>query len=103
MSRQQNNIKWQELLLLLNEDPDWQMKSESDRYKRITELGRELFQKEKLPGIDKIDEEKYLTLKHYGYPMAEIAKEFHVSKHTLYRWKKEKGYINKRKREEVKG
>lgn len=96
MDRQQKRRQFQELLLLLNEDPDWHLKPDTERYKKITEFGKEFFKKEKYPGIDRIDEEKYFILRKHGYRVDQIAKEFHVSKNTLYFWRKERGYTNKR-------
>lgn len=100
-TKQEKEHRWNKLLFLLNEDPVWYLKPNTELYKEITELGKEIFKKETQIGIDKIDEEKYFTLKQYGYRMEQIAQAFHVSKNTLYRWRKENGYINKRKQEAV--
>ncbi|MCA5014549.1 MULTISPECIES: hypothetical protein [unclassified Enterococcus] len=97
----QKNLKWNELLRLLDLDPDWYKKPETERYRKITTLGREIFQQGMKNNPDKIDEQKYLVLVGYGYTLNEIAKEFDVTKNTLLDWRKNKGYTKKRVMEEV--
>jgi len=100
-SQQKKKTEWMQLVRLLNEDSDWYLKPDTELYEQITTLGHELFKQKKQPGGDKIDDEKYIALKQYGYRMDQIAQAFHVSKHTLYQWRKQNGYINKQKREAV--
>lgn len=100
-NQEQKDLKWNELILLLDVDPDWFKKPNTELYKQITTLGRQIFQQGSKNSADKIDEEKYLTLVHYGFTYNEIAKEFNVGKSTLLNWRKEKGYIQKRAMEEV--
>lgn len=101
MKNQEKKEQWDQLLFLLSKDPEWSLDPETELYRQITTLGRELFKRENQPGGERIDEEKYITLKQHGYRMDQIAQVFHVSKNTLYLWRKEKGFINEQKQEAV--
>ncbi|MGM0220164.1 hypothetical protein [Enterococcus sp. AZ126] len=101
-NQEQKDLRWNELILLLDVDPDWFKKPNTERYKQITRLGRQIFMQDQKNNSDKIDEEKFLTLIHYGYTLNQIAAEFNVSEQTLFCWRKDKGYIKKRKMEEIK-
>lgn len=101
-NQERKKLRWNELLLLLNKDPDWYKKSGTEHYKQIVTLGRQIFLQDQKNNLEKIDEVKFLTLVHYGYMLNQIAAEFNVSDQTLFCWRKSKGYIKKRKTEEVK-
>ncbi|MGX7203070.1 hypothetical protein BCR22_11630 [Enterococcus plantarum] len=102
MDNQEEKFRnWNQLLLMLAIDSEWFKKPDTELYKQITTLGRQIFQQGSKNSADRIDEEKYLKLVHYGFTYNEIAKEFNVGKSTLLNWRKEKGYIKKRTTEEV--
>lgn len=100
--KKQKDQRWALLIHLLNKDPGWFQKPETALYAQITHLGREITEQEKRKKLPQIDEAKFLVLVGYGYTLKQIAVEFNVSKRSLHNWRVEKGYIKRKKQEEVK-
>lgn len=97
-NQEQKDLRWNELLLLLDIDPEWFKKPDTERYKQITRLGRQIYEQSDKSNGNKIDEQKYRTLISYGFTLKQIATEFQVSEYTLFNWRKDKGYIKTIKR-----
>ncbi|MGX7203114.1 hypothetical protein BCR22_11845 [Enterococcus plantarum] len=96
-NRSEKRVWRKEMLELINADDNWVEDTESDRYKRILELGKKLGGKmQHCTQISLINEEEFRKNKAEGRTYKEIAEYFGVNQKTLQIWREKNGYTIKK-------
>lgn len=88
-SKEEKKKLRKELSALLDQDPDWHKKPETNLYKKITDLGQKLSDSVPTRIKKEINKEQFLALREKGTSYSEIAWILGVPDKELKKWRVE--------------